>query len=236
MGRWSWGLLALMVTHSVMAADRVVVVTATLGFRHDSIPTAEQVIAQIGARTGWFEPVFVHDPEDVSGDVLTSGKLVMFVNTTGDLPANARDQLVRWVRDGGAFIGVHSASDTWHGSPEYIEMLGGEFLTHPAETTVHLLVDANHPATAGLETPHAIFEEIYSFTNFSSDQVQMLLEVDDGRPIAWYRTYGAGRVLYTALGHRSDVWTSQWFQQHLTGAIAWALQRDVMTKRRAVRR
>ncbi len=59
---------------------------------------------------------------------------------------------------------------------------------------------------------------------------------EDGQPgffpLAWTRTYGSGRVLYTALGHRRDVWT-EWFQQHLTGAIAWGLRRDQIPRRRA---
>jgi type 1 glutamine amidotransferase len=35
--------------------------------------------------------------------------------------------------------------------------------------------------------------------------------------------YGKGRVFYTALGHRPDVWQSPMFQQHLRGGIRWAL-------------
>lgn len=33
---------------------------------------------------------------------------------------------------------------------------------------------------------------------------------------------GNGRVFYTALGHREDVWNDTRFQQHLLGAIRWA--------------
>jgi hypothetical protein len=35
---------------------RVAVVTVTEGYRHASIPVAEQVIADIAERTGWFTP------------------------------------------------------------------------------------------------------------------------------------------------------------------------------------
>jgi type 1 glutamine amidotransferase len=221
---------------SAMAADRVIVVTATAGFRHDSIPVAEQVIADIASRTRWFDPVFVHTEEEMadalSVEALRSARLVMFVNTTGELPT--LDNLLSWIRDGGSFLGVHSAADTWHSSPDYIAMLGGEFLTHSAESSVGVVVDQMHPASAGLESPHFVFEEIYSFTNFAGGE--MLLHVDDGRPLAWVKGYGAGRVFYTALGHREDVWTSAWFQQHITGAIAWSLGRDLTMRRRAVRR
>ena len=33
----------------------------------------------------------------------------------------------------------------------------------------------------------------------------------------------SGRVFYTALGHRQEVWQDPRFQQHLLGALRWAL-------------
>jgi hypothetical protein len=43
-------------------------------------------------------------------------------------------------------------------------------------------------------------------------------------PIAWCKMYGAGRVFYTALGHREEVWESPDFQKHLLGGIKWAVR------------
>lgn len=227
------------------AADQVLVVTATAGFRHDSIETAEQVLSSISDQTGRFSVVFARTEEEMAEALiperLVDIRLVMFVNTTGEVGVAGRASLLRWIQQGGSFIGVHSASDTWHESAEYIAMLGGEFETHPAETDVSVLVDArDHPATADLESPHRLFEEIYLFRNFHLEQVSMLLSLGASPenaqpgffPLSWFRTYGRGRVLYTALGHRSDIWTSAWFQQHLTGAILWALERT--PRRRAV--
>src|SRR5262249_48003851 len=42
-------------------------------------------------------------------------------------------------------------------------------------------------------------------------------------PTTWARREGQGRVWYTAMGHREDVWTNPLFQQILTGGIQWAL-------------
>src|SRR5262249_18933130 len=55
----------------------------------------------------------------------------------------------------------------------------------------------------------------------------------------WTREYGKGRVFYTSLGHREDVWDPTWadpngkrenppevaetYQKHLLGGIRWAL-------------
>ncbi len=59
-------LFLAMSATTALAADRVVVATATAGFRHDSIETAEMVIEQIAARTGWFEPVFARREDEMS--------------------------------------------------------------------------------------------------------------------------------------------------------------------------
>lgn len=227
--------------------DRVLVVTATTGYRHSSIETAEAVMAQLGARAG-FEVEYARDEEEMTAalrtDHLQSIKAVIFANTTGNLAVESRDNLLDWIRAGGSFIGVHSASDTWHEWPDYIAMLGGEFDHHPDQTLAAITVDdPHHPATAGLDAPHALFEEFYLLRNLDRGSVHMLLSLraspESGEagffPISWYRPYGRGRVFYTALGHREEVWTSEWFQQHLGGAIAWALRRDELPRRRAVR-
>lgn len=230
-------VFAMMITPIALARNRVVVVTATAGFRHDSIPAAEALISSIADDTMGFDAIFVRDeahiPDAISPAALANTDVVMFVNTTGELAPESRAPLLDWIRNGGTFVGVHSASDTWHESPDYIEMLGGEFESHPDQSLVNVdVVVRTNASTATLESPHPLFEEIYRFANFDPSRVTLLLATD-GLPLAWTKSYGAGRVFYTALGHRIDVWTSPWFRQHLTGALAWALHREPAAKRRA---
>ena len=49
---------------------------------------------------------------------------------------------------------------------------------------------------------------------------------DKNFAIAWTRHEGAGRVFYTALGHRPEVWNDVRFQRHLVEGIGWAMGRD----------
>jgi len=46
----------------------------------------------------------------------------------------------------------------------------------------------------------------------------------DVTPIAWTKSYGAGRVFYTNLGHNPSTWDRPDFQQHLLGGIRWATE------------
>jgi type 1 glutamine amidotransferase len=41
-------------------------------------------------------------------------------------------------------------------------------------------------------------------------------------PMTWARPYGKGRVFYTSMGHREEVWSNPMYQALLLGALAWA--------------
>jgi type 1 glutamine amidotransferase len=172
---------------------------------------------------------------------------VIFANTTGDLPIPDREGFLRWLRSGKAFIGIHAASDTFHGWPAYIEMLGGEFKTHGPQVSVDCLNEAQeHPADQQLGKVWTLTqEEIYQFKNYDPAKVSELLVLDKHPndktpghfPVSWCRQYGQGKVFYTSLGHREDIWDadpnipdrknsveiSKAYQAHILGGIKWAL-------------
>jgi type 1 glutamine amidotransferase len=223
---------------------QVLIVTATAGYRHDSIPAAEEILASI-ATEQQAEVSFARTEDELRERLGDLGNVtaIFFVNTTGELPSP--EKVVAFVRNGGTFVGIHAASDTWHSSPDYLEMLGGEFIGHPPETTATVVVDdPGHLATRTLPPTHALFEEFYSLGRVDLTSMRTLLslrirpEAPYGAgylPLAWEKRFGAGRVLYTALGHREDVWRSAWFHAHLAGVMQWAVHPPEQPKRRSVR-
>ncbi|MDR3459911.1 MAG: ThuA domain-containing protein [Verrucomicrobiae bacterium] len=173
---------------------------------------------------------------------------VVFASTTGDLPLPDKQGFLDWIKAGHAFIGIHAASDTFHGYPDFIAMLGGEFDHHGPQTEVVCLnQDKAHPATAALPEAWTISqEEIYQFKNYDAAKVHDLLIMDKHPehkeqtghfPVSWCKAYGAGKVFYTSLGHREDVIDadpelkdrrnsvaiSKAYQAHVLGGIEWAL-------------
>ena len=46
---------------------------------------------------------------------------------------------------------------------------------------------------------------------------------DDDHALAWVRDYGKGRVFYTALGHRDEVWKDPRFLGHMRGGLQYAM-------------
>jgi len=241
----------LIATAQAATPKKLLVVTVTKGFRHSSIPTAEKVLADVGKTSGAFTVDYARTEEEIAEkmkpDALKQYDGAIFANTTGDLPLPDKQAFIDWIKSGKAFVGMHSASDTFHGFPPYIEMLGGEFETHHAQVKVDCQNhDPKHPATRHLGATFTVFDEIYLQKNFHRDQVHVLLALDAHPndktpgfyPISWCKEFGSGRVFYTSLGHREDMWDpdtpekfkrenskeiSEAYQKHILGGIQWAL-------------
>ena len=166
---------------------------------------------------------------------LKNYQLIIFANTTGDLPLPNRDAFIQWVKDGGAFVAMHSGSDTFHGYKPYIQMLGGEFETHGAQVTVDCLnQDSSHPATKHFGSSYNIGgknEEIYIIKSYDPATVHELLVLDKHPntrqaghyAVSWCKEFGKGKVFYTSLGHNEFVWEREDYQKHILGGIKWAL-------------
>jgi uncharacterized protein len=209
--------------------------------------TPEQRTAFNAAQKEWEETKLKPALAKLSPDSLKNYDGVIFLNTTGNLPIPDREGFLNWIKAGGAFIGMHAAGVTFHNWPGFIDMIGGEFQNHGAQVGVECLnEDPQHPATAHLGKSWTILqEEIYLFKNYDASKVRELLVLDKqpttqapGRfPVSWTKEYGSGKVFYTSLGHREDLWdtdpnirdrrnpveVSQAYQAHILGGIKWAL-------------
>ena len=217
---------------------KVLYLTHSAGFKHAVLPFSETTFKEIGDRNG-FELTATQDCSLISKQGLAPYKAVVFY-TTGELPISDEQKaaLLDYVKSGHGFVGIHSATDTFYKWPEYGEMIGGYFDGHPWHQEVAIKVeDSKQGATKHLGASFKITDEIYQFKNFSRDRVHVLMSLDvtsvdltkkgvnrtdKDFATAWTRDYGKGRVFYTALGHRDEVWKDERFQQHLVGGLRWA--------------
>jgi type 1 glutamine amidotransferase len=209
--------------------------TATAGFRHDSIATAVAAVRSLSASTREFSVTATEDLASLSRATLATHDVVMFALTSGELPLSGEQKsaLIDFVSAGGGFIGVHSATDTLYEWPDYGRLVGAYFLEHPwTQQAVVAVEDQSHPASSGLGAQFSIREEFYTFRDNPRPRVQVLLRLDASSvaavgdyPLAWALAFGAGRAYYNALGHFSDTWTDARFQRQITGAIRWVARR-----------
>jgi type 1 glutamine amidotransferase len=203
--------------------------TATAGFRHDSIATAREVMNSLG--------VTVTATDDLSRFTtagLSDVDVIMFALTSGELPFGSaqRTALIEAVTGGKGFIGIHSATDTLYEFPDYGRLVGAYFKEHPWTQPARVLVeDASHPAT-GIRDAFTLEEEFYTFRDNPRPRVQVLLRLDPASvnstgdfPLAWAHSFGGGRAYYNALGHFPATWRDARFQTQLTAAIRWTAGR-----------
>ena len=225
-----------------LPAARLLVVTHTTGFRHDSIPVAEEALRQIGIQSGLFTTEFCRTADDVRTRLTPAGltgiDAVFFANTSGDLGIPDVQAFADWVASGKGFLGSHSASDTYHESPVYLAMLGGEVITHGGIVDAEVRVsEPANPIVAHLAPTFRMSEEWYriqvagpgrtvllKFDRNPPDGVGTTGETVD-LPLTWQKTHGSGRVFYTALGHRSETWEDARFRRLLLEAVRWSLAR-----------
>jgi uncharacterized protein len=160
------------------------------------------------------------------------------------MPPEGKKALLDAIASGKGFAGCHCASDTFH-SPghhngdfvrqpmldPYIEMLGGEFIRHGQQQKSWMrVVDPKFPGTEEIKD-FQLNEEWYSLKNFAPDLHVVLVQDTEGMhnvdyqrpnyPATWARKHEKGRVFFTSMGHREDVWTNPTFQQLLMGGLRW---------------
>lgn len=132
------------------------------------------------------------------------------------------DGLVRWVRGGGALVGVHSATVSGIENAAFKALLGGRFVIHPPQFVFTVTPTyREHPITAGVEA-FTVKDEMY-IQEYVGDIDIHMVTVDRGvaYPMVWSRTEGQGRVANITMGHDEKVWSLAPFQQLLLQAIDW---------------
>jgi type 1 glutamine amidotransferase len=254
-----WPLLAAAPGRPGQQEKHVLFFTKSAEYEHDIVRRddgrlglAETTLIQLGKERGM--AVTASKDGTVFDRQLERYDAIVFY-TTGDLTTPGEDQqppmsprgkaaLLSAIKAGKGFVGIHCASDTFHSAGEryqlqeqkdpYIDMLGGEFISHGEQQQARLrLVDAAFPGVHMAGDGFVLYEEWYSLKNFAPDlHVILVLETagmhgqDYQRPpypAVWAHRYGDGRVFYTCMGHRADVWSHPLFQAILLGGMAWVL-------------
>jgi cytochrome c len=210
---------------------RVLVFSQTEAFRHLSIPTAVTAMERMGETQGW-ELQATESTELFRDELLGEFDVVMFLLTTGDVLTDDQQRAFEnFIRTGGGYIGVHSASDTEYDWGWYGDLVGAYFRDHlplPVERTV-TVADRLHPASASLPERWTRTDEWYAFQTNPRLDAHVLMSLDGGdmgdHPLAWCKDYQGGKSFYTALGHTEASWSEEPFLTHVQSGLEWAAGR-----------
>lgn len=218
-----------------LKGKKVLVFSATRSFRHASIAAGKAAILKLAAEKG-FQADTTENAANFNEKNLKQYKVVIFLNTTGNVFNDAQQNAFeRYIQAGGAFFGIHAATDTEHDWPWYTKLSGGEFMSHPGRPNVQVgkftTVDNTHISTKHLPATFDHKDEFYDFKNFNTD-VKVLVTVDeksykDGKmgdfhPMSWYHEFDGGRAFYMNWGHTDESFTEPFVYQHMWGGLQWA--------------
>jgi cytochrome c len=208
------------------------VFSKTAEFRHDSIPDGIAAIEQLGADHG-FAVAATEDDAQFTDDNLANYAVVVFLNTTGTvLNDDEKGAFMRYVENGGGFVGIHSATDTEHDWPWYGQLVGAYFQDHPDIQQASVdVVDQQHPSTVDLPAVWVRTDEWYNFQTNPRGLVHVLAVLDEStydggtmgdHPISWCHEFDNGRSWYTEMGHTQDTYSEPLYLSHLLGGIQYA--------------
>ncbi len=193
------------------AARRVLVFSATSGFRHGSIPVGNLALEKMGEATGAYTATVSDDPANFEPAALKQFDAVVLVSPTQNffMPNGGRrkefsdedwaalqarhdrlvDNLIDYVEQGGGLVGIHAATDACYNHQRYGDTMGAYFAGHPwcAGHNVTIVVeDPTHaviePVFKGMKD-FRIQDEIYQFKDepYSRERLRVLLHLDPER-------------------------------------------------------
>ncbi|MBP7141020.1 MAG: ThuA domain-containing protein [Opitutaceae bacterium] len=245
-------------------ARRILIYTQTKGYRHASIETGVEALELMGKRTGAYSTSVADKPEVFTTDNLRDFDALLFLSTTGEIfdTVETRKALMDYVRGGCGVVGIHGATDSCYKWPEYGEMMGGYFLSHPWTHDWNVTLwneDPTHPLNAAFKgaISFPVQDEIYQLKDPYSrkthrvilsldlrrsgerhpDIAPKIVRTDNDFAISQLRTYGKGRVFYCSLGHNHAIYWNPTILAHYLAGIQWAvgdLQADATPRARPV--
>lgn len=220
------------------------VFSKTNGYRHDeAIDASNAWLAELAEDRRWgiyfTENGAVHDPA-----LLARFDAVVWNNVSRDvLTDEQRAALRHYIEVGGGFVGIHaSGGDTSYRWQWYVDdLIGAQFTSHTLEPQFQdarvVVTNATHPVTAQLPAEWQQVDEWYSFQSAPPADYTVLLALDEDsydplgkfgadiamgeHPIAWSHCVGEGRVVYSALGHEAQTYSTAPMRTLLTNALQW---------------
>lgn len=211
---------------------------------------ADKIFTEIGKSLG-LEVTCSKDGRMFEPDQIGQWDAFAF-ETTGDLTKTGTDKqpamsakgeeaLYAAISGGKGFMGMHCATDTFGHhrgmgkNDPFIQLIGGEFISHGPQQVAKLLVkDHKFPGADGFgHHEFEINDEWYSLINLADDMHVIYAQVTNGMkgweynranfPQTWSRQHGKGRVFYTSMGHREDVWANAHYKNLLLGGLKFIL-------------
>lgn len=157
------GLLSLLSNNPIEAKQKVLLYSRTAGFRHDSIPDAIDALEKLGKQHD-FDTVSSENQDHFEDDNwLYQFDALVFVSVSGEaLSKKGEVNMMKYIQDGGGYMGIHEACDALYHSPWYGRLVGAYFNYHPYMQEFTLDIQTHdHPSTSFLNKTWTVKDEVY---------------------------------------------------------------------------
>lgn len=238
---------------------RVLIFSVSFGYWHDAIPYGQAAFKALGEKTGAYQAVVSDDPANFEPGKLDAFDAVVFNNTNNELflpgnfdtlpaaekaAAEARDAALKrsfaeYLAFGKGLVVVHAGVASFRKWPEFGEIIGARFTSHPWQKASVRIDEPDHPVAAAFGgKPFDLVDEIYQVENpYSRSNVRVLLSLDPARTdlkakgvartdadfaMTWVKLYGRGRVYYNAFGHRHEIYWNPAILKHWLDGVQFA--------------
>lgn len=211
------------------------------------IPYGAYAFQVLGTKTAAYQPVVSDDLADFLPERIKQFDAIVLNNTSGPWITPTDDDLLKeafktygtdkaaveqvlrksfldYVNNGGGVLAIHFASGANRHWPEFKDLIGATFTSHPWNEEVGISVEEPaHPLVAAFAgKDFRLADEIYEYgPPYHRNALRVLLSLDPARSnmgvpwihrtdndfaLAWVKPFGKGRVFCTSFGHRTEIY------------------------------
>ncbi|MCB0085423.1 MAG: ThuA domain-containing protein [Caldilineaceae bacterium] len=173
------------------------------------------------------------DPAEWSAAEMSSYPLIIFSKannrTSSDKTPWANAEIaaafVKYVRQGGSILFLHSGTAGYTTTPALEQLMGGAFVHHPLQCPVTVVPLAGHPLTTGSAAFTGKDEHYHMEMNDPNVEFFLHTSSEHGtQPGGWTRSEGQGRVCVLTPGHNLEIWRQPAYQPILRNCLDWCAE------------
>ena len=225
--------------------DVLVLTETRSGEPHNSTPAGVAALKDVGRANDFKVTEATQSAGAFTEASLESYRTVVFLNTSGDvLSDNEQSAFEHFFKQGGGFVGIHSALVTEPNWAFMTSLLGTR--AESGATTAHTestqqpadikVADRVHDASKSLAERFRVTDAFYNATSEVRGLQHVLATVDedtyeeqdstptrtDDHPVMWCQDLEGGRAFYTGVGHNAATFGNTNVRRNLAGAIKWS--------------
>lgn len=184
------------------------------------------LVAPIFARRG-IQMVYTEDMTEIRLEKLSQYNALLVYANIDEIDRESEQAILTYVRQGGGFVPIHSASFCFRNSTEMVKLIGAQFREH-GTGVFRAEIEGDHPINRSYTGFESWDETYVHHLHNPENRTVLSYRVDErGRePWTWVRDEGKGRVFYTAWGHDQRTWSRPGFHNLLERGIRWAAGQD----------